>query len=1045
MSLSSLLVQRELATIRDVEEALARQVLYGGDLATNLLEVARVDEGRLTALLAESFGLLPAPSGELAQAPPEARVLVSQEQAVEQGIVPLGLDASGLIVASSAPLSPELVQELGFATSRPIVVRIAPIFRILQAITRDYGVPLVRRHARLLTRLAQGGPVGPAGSAPSLGSSVQSEPPPGLVAAVSPSVVPPAAPAPAPSAVVMTRIVSIESAPSLPEVPESPSEDAPSEDEIEEAPKTVAEPPGAPLPREALGSIPPPSASPAASSAAPPAAVSETRLATTDRPPDTRESEPPLPPQETSRPPSVVLAEDVPAHVGPVAPALAHLAHPATEVHATFVSEETRAHKRPGKRRRGPLTFEVAKKEMDEASERDHVLDLFFEFARQFFEYSAFFILHGDVAEGRDASGSGASRDKVAGIGVPLDAPSVLLTSKNALVPVFVRPDGSGFVHVLFVDLERVGKNTLGLLPIVVRRRVVAVLLGDDGDTPVEAAGVKDVTSFAALAGAAFERLIVRKKQGEKKPSLPPRASIPSKPEAAAVLGRVLSEPPAGQVAPEASGHEASGSEPEPPPALEQPYEIAQPIAVVPVALEPAQEERPAELLPEPEVPELSPDPNESAGDTPLIPLPIPAEAFEATEPPADHGEPSEFALSDPAIPVVPPVDVHVPHAAPLPREEPVEEEEAPALAEEAPAEPELEPAPISTRVVDVPKEAPQLTEAMLSAAAAETPIAPSVVESDPPEKIAVPAHLPPPSRGDLRELPSVIVDVGDEYSALVDRVVGSGDESAETRLLHAGQHAMPAILSRFPWPVRLDVTALPEGSLPRAGECGPVLRLVARQRRVALPFVLTLVNEPDTERRFWATYLLSELPYVEAIDPAVTALFDREPRVRLAARTATRVLGELYPSYTVDRLAKVLAEPRPELVRQVITLQMLGEVRDPASVPHLVPRLVDPQPEVAAAARASLILVSRQDFGLHLSHWNEWFDKNRNKQRVEWLIDALAHPASGLRLAALEELVKLTRNAFGYQDDSSRKERERVMQKFHSWWAVEGRARYGR
>ncbi len=1032
MSLSSLLVQRELATIRDVEEALARQVLYGGDLATNLLEVARVDEGRLTALLAESFGLLPAPSGELAQAPPEARVLVTQEQAVEQGIVPLGLDASGLIVASSAPLSPELEQELGFATSRPIVVRIAPIFRILQAISRDYGVPLVRRHARLLTRLAQGGPppaasASPAGSAPSMGGFVQSEPPPAALGS-SPSVSQAQAPVASSSAVVMTRIVSIESSPQLPEVPEEPvpvAAQEPSEDDIEEAPKTVAEPPGSPIPREALASVPPP------------AAVSETRL-TSDRPPDTRESEPPLPPQETTRPPSVVLVDEatnVTANAAVAAPVKAPspAVHPATEVFATFVSEDARAHKRPGKRRRGPLTFEVAKKEMDEASERDHVLDLFFEFARQFFEYSAFFILHGDVAEGRDASGAGASRDKVAGMGVPLDAPSVFLTSKNAQVPVFVRPDGSGYDHVLFVDLERVGKNTIGLLPIVVRRRVVAVLLGDDGDTPVEAAGVKDVTSFAALAGAAFERLIVRKKQGEKKPSLPPRASIPSKPEAAAVLGRVLSEPPASPVAPEpVVAAEPAPVAPEP---VEE-VEIA-PAAVLPAVAPKSAPPAPLEVA-EPEVPELSPDPNEAAGDTPLRPLPIPAEALDET--PAYPYEPSEFALSDPAIPVMPAVEVEVPQAAPLPREEPIEEPIEPAH------DPSIdEPAPISTRVVDVPKQAPQLTDEMLAAASAETPIAPSVIESDPPEKIAVPAHLPPPSRGDLRELPSVIVDVGDEYGALVDRVVATGDESAETRLLHAGQHAMPAILSRFPGPVRLDVTALPEGSLPRAGECGPVLRLVARQRRVALPFVLTLVNEPETERRFWATYLLSELPYVEAIDPAVTALFDREPRVRLAARTATRVLGELYPSYTVDRLAKVLAEPRVELVRKVITLQMLGEVRDPASVPHLVPRLVDPQPEVAAAARASLILVSRQDFGLHLSHWNEWFDKNRHKQRVEWLIDALMHPASGLRLAALEELVKLTRNAFGYQDDSSRKERERVMQKFQNWWSVEGRARYGR
>src|SRR5438445_755147 len=57
MSLTSLIVQREIASIREVEEALARQVLYGGDLVTNLVEVSRVDEAALVPVVAESFGL----------------------------------------------------------------------------------------------------------------------------------------------------------------------------------------------------------------------------------------------------------------------------------------------------------------------------------------------------------------------------------------------------------------------------------------------------------------------------------------------------------------------------------------------------------------------------------------------------------------------------------------------------------------------------------------------------------------------------------------------------------------------------------------------------------------------------------------------------------------------------------------------------------------------------------------------------------------------------------------------------------------------------
>src|ERR1700689_69049 len=75
MSLSSLIVQREVATMRQVEEALARQVIYGGDFVTNLLEVARVDETAGAQLLAEPLGLPPvgAPAERRLDAPSPGR------------------------------------------------------------------------------------------------------------------------------------------------------------------------------------------------------------------------------------------------------------------------------------------------------------------------------------------------------------------------------------------------------------------------------------------------------------------------------------------------------------------------------------------------------------------------------------------------------------------------------------------------------------------------------------------------------------------------------------------------------------------------------------------------------------------------------------------------------------------------------------------------------------------------------------------------------------------------------------------------------------
>ena len=45
--------------MRQVEEALARQVIYGGDLITNLMEVTLIDERALLPLLADSIGCRP--------------------------------------------------------------------------------------------------------------------------------------------------------------------------------------------------------------------------------------------------------------------------------------------------------------------------------------------------------------------------------------------------------------------------------------------------------------------------------------------------------------------------------------------------------------------------------------------------------------------------------------------------------------------------------------------------------------------------------------------------------------------------------------------------------------------------------------------------------------------------------------------------------------------------------------------------------------------------------------------------------------------------
>ena len=90
-TLSSLLITRKAATIAQMDEALERQVVHGGDLASALLEIGAASESQLLPLLAEAFGILPAALGQLPAASAEVLRLVPRALALRYGIFPLEL------------------------------------------------------------------------------------------------------------------------------------------------------------------------------------------------------------------------------------------------------------------------------------------------------------------------------------------------------------------------------------------------------------------------------------------------------------------------------------------------------------------------------------------------------------------------------------------------------------------------------------------------------------------------------------------------------------------------------------------------------------------------------------------------------------------------------------------------------------------------------------------------------------------------------------------------------------------------------------------
>lgn len=937
--LSSSIVKHQLATVQKVEEALARQSAYGGDLLTNLLEIAALSEERVAHALSESFGLDAAPVGELPRPPEHVRRLVPADVAERFACHPLEEQGGTLVLAVSEPLPAEVESDLGFALGVSIAQRVAPLVRVRQAVARDYGLTLDQRIGRALARLEG-----------------RAEP--------SPSWVPEAEPF------------------------------------VAERPATVAPGPRGPV-------------------EAPPA-------------PAAKEAAPPL------RPPGSLKA-------------LVRAARP----------EPARA------RRLGPYTAATAERDLLDASSRDEALRAFFDFALQYFEYAALFAVHADLAEGRDAHGPGASRAKVQSIGVPLDLPGVLASARDAQSHELVRLGGGGLDGALAKDLERKPGPLVLLLPIRVRGRTILILYGDHGEQDVDLYAIGDVISFAPHVASTLERLIVQKKRGRGEqralaslaPPPRPRASLPTQEERAHALASVLSRRPTRRASdPPYSDPPPHSDPPEPldsePPTQESPPEPSP--AVVPASDPP--EFEPTTVSEPPEPLEQTPA-RSSRGVRPLAPA-LGSDAKRESAPPRSIAE----ALARPVItvgknsdrPTDPPAPgglhqarrlASVPPALVDAGWEDLAAGRTPYGQRESGTHPGvgrgIAPPALAPREdsPDVSIESGPLDEELVALAREH-----ATAEEPPRSRAAAHSARPLPARANPQDkaLPSVIVDRTADCQHLVERLL-AGDGHAGEQLVTAGNPGISALVAAFPGPIEAPSSRRASSGLPRASECGPVLKVLARVGAAAVPFLVVRTHDADPHVRGYATRLLGEIPTADGARAIARRFFDGDLEVRRAALAAARLL-----SSAADTAATLVAElgltaedrMKPTGVR-LTAMEVLSELRHPQAVPYLVLVLEDNPVDVVHAARRSLVILARTDLGTSATAWSDWWRGNSGRHRIEWLIDALTHDSRDTRRAAGEELKALTREYFGYYDDLPPADRRQAQEQYREWWESRGKARF--
>jgi hypothetical protein len=173
-----------------------------------------------------------------------------------------------------------------------------------------------------------------------------------------------------------------------------------------------------------------------------------------------------------------------------------------------------------------------------EASNRDEILAAFFAFARQFFDYSALFVVQDDLAEGREAHGPGATTAEVERISLALEEPGLYAETRRLGIARVTSLDANDADRALAARLRRPEGAPCVVLPLSIRRRVVLILHGDRSGDAVTLEDLPELLGVVPRVGEAFERLILRRKVGRAGETQMPEAATPaatSIPRAAAI------------------------------------------------------------------------------------------------------------------------------------------------------------------------------------------------------------------------------------------------------------------------------------------------------------------------------------------------------------------------------------------------------------------------------------------------------------------------------------------------------------------------------
>jgi hypothetical protein len=152
--LGELLVAAGLVTTDQVEQGLRAQVMWGGRLGTNLVELGHLDLDELARMLGRQYRLPPALARHFDRADPALQERLPPAVAERYSVVPLfnsGKLKDRIVIVSTAPLGRDVLAHLANAIGVPaarLLPAIAAELRIAYHLERVYRIPRDLRFLR---------------------------------------------------------------------------------------------------------------------------------------------------------------------------------------------------------------------------------------------------------------------------------------------------------------------------------------------------------------------------------------------------------------------------------------------------------------------------------------------------------------------------------------------------------------------------------------------------------------------------------------------------------------------------------------------------------------------------------------------------------------------------------------------------------------------------------------------------------------------------------------------------------------------------------